>query len=141
VLVPTLFQEGYPNESGMVFLEDDTALCLLRRDGPKPSAQLGRAKPPYTDWTWQDLGTQIGGPHLIELPDKRLIAGVRLHDGKVRTAIAQLDAATPRLTELLPLPSGGDSSYPGLVWHDGILYVSYYSSHEGKTSIYLARVK
>ena len=36
---------------------------------------------------------------------------------------------------------GGDTSYPGLLWHDGVLWVSYYSSHEGKTSIYLARVK
>jgi hypothetical protein len=27
------------------------------------------------------------------------------------------------------------------VYRDGMLWVSYYSSHEGKTSIYLARVK
>ena len=141
VLVSRLFEEGYPNESGMVFLDDDTAICLLRRDGAKATAQLGRAKPPYQDWTWQDLGTQVGGPHLIELPDKRLIAGIRLYDGKVRTSIAEIDPATPKLTELLPLPSSGDSSYPGLVWHEGTLYVSYYSSHDGKTSIYLARVK
>ena len=37
---------------------------------------------------------------------------------------------------LLTLPSGGDTSYPGLVWHDGLLWVSYYSSHEGKAAIY-----
>ena len=41
----------------------------------------------------------------------------------------------------LTLPSGGDTSYPGLVWHDGLLWVSYYSSHEGKSAIYLAKVK
>ncbi|MEK8105428.1 hypothetical protein NKG94_10170 [Micromonospora sp. M12] len=35
------------------------------------------------------------------------------------------------LTELVALPSGGDTSYPGLVWHDDLLWVSYYSSHEG----------
>ncbi len=45
------------------------------------------------------------------------------------------------LTEFLKLPSGGDTSYPGLVWHDGLLWVSYYSSHEGKSSIYLAKVR
>jgi len=44
------------------------------------------------------------------------------------------------LTPLVTLPSGGDTSYPGLVWHDGELWMSYYSSHEGKTSIYLARI-
>jgi hypothetical protein len=45
------------------------------------------------------------------------------------------------MTKLIKLPSGGDTSYPGLVWHKNMLYVSYYSSHEGKTSIYLAKVK
>ena len=46
-----------------------------------------------------------------------------------------------KLTPVLTFPSGGDTSYPGMVWHDGLLWISYYSSHEGNTSIYLARVK
>ncbi|MFV1963959.1 MAG: hypothetical protein ACC628_00945 [Pirellulaceae bacterium] len=45
------------------------------------------------------------------------------------------------LIEALQLPSGGDTSYAGLVWHDDMLWISYYASHEGKTSIYLAKVK
>ena len=40
------------------------------------------------------------------------------------------------LTKLVTLPSGGDCSYPGMVIKDNILYVSYYSTHEGKTVIY-----
>jgi hypothetical protein len=28
-----------------------------------------------------------------------------------------------------------------MVWHDGQLWISYYASHEGKSAIYLARVK
>jgi len=39
------------------------------------------------------------------------------------------------------LAFGGDTSYAGLVLHDGLLWVSYYSLHEGKTSIYLAKVQ
>ena len=42
---------------------------------------------------------------------------------------------------VLRLPSGGDCSYPGMVVYDGLLWMSYYSSHEGKTSIYLARIR
>ena len=45
------------------------------------------------------------------------------------------------LTPALKLPSSGDTSYAGMVWHDERLWVSYYSSHEGKTSIYVAKVK
>ncbi|WP_244200589.1 exo-alpha-sialidase [Micromonospora arborensis] len=82
--VPTLFEGGYPNESGLVFDPDGTAYCLLRRDGDDASAQLGRARPPYREWRWTDLGVQVGGPALLRLPDGRLLAGVRLLDGEVR---------------------------------------------------------
>jgi len=139
--VATLFDQGEPSESGLLFLEDDTCLCLLRRDGEKSTAQLGRSRPPYTDWTWKDLGIRISGPQLIRLPDGRIVVGGRLYGKSVRTSLLWLDPKTDRVTEFLKLPSGGDTSYPGLVWHDGLLWVSYYSSHEGKTSIYLARVK
>lgn len=140
-LVPRLFDQGQPNETSMVFLPDDTALCLLRRDGQPGSGQVGRAKPPYDKWDWKDPGVRIGGPHMLRLPDDRIVAAVRLYDGAVRTSLMWLDAEAGRLTEFLKLPSGGDTSYAGLVWHTGLLWVSYYSSHEGKTSIYLAKVR
>ncbi|MEV4495984.1 exo-alpha-sialidase [Micromonospora arborensis] len=138
--VPTLFEGGYPNESGLVFDPDGTAFCLLRRDGDDGSAQLGRARPPYREWRWSDLGVQVGGPALLRLPDGSLLAGVRLLDGAVRTAICAVDPERGELTELVALPSGGDTSYPGLVWHDDLLWVSYYSSHEERTCVYLAEV-
>jgi hypothetical protein len=113
---------------------------LLRRDGPNDAGLLGKAKPPYTEWAWKDVGAKIGGPHMIRLPDGRIVAAVRLYDGTVRTCLAWIDMETGQLREFLKLPSGGDSSYAGLVWHEGMLWVSYYSSHEGKTRIYLAKV-
>jgi len=144
VLVDTLRDEEYANESQIVFLEDDTAYCLLRRDEKAPKSTqglFGTAQPPYTDWTWNDVGMKIGGPAMMQLPDGRLVAAVRLYDAPVRTALCWVDPETGKLTEFLGLPSGGDTSYPGLVWHDDLLWVSYYASHEGKTSIYLAKVK
>lgn len=140
-LVPEWFSEGYANESSIVFLPDDSACCLLRRDGEKNSAQLGSAASPYTNWTWRDLGRNIGGPHMLRLPDGRMVAAGRLYDGKVRTALLWIDAEAGTARECLAFPSSGDSSYPGLVWHDGMLWVSYYSSHEGQSAIYLAKVK
>jgi hypothetical protein len=139
-LAEDLFDVGYPNESGLSFLDDGTLVCLLRRDEVPRTAMLGTATPPYTSWTWHDLGVAIGGPQLLRIPDGRLVAGVRLYDKSVRTALGWVDPQAGTVREFLSLPSGGDTSYPGLVWHDGLLWVSYYSSHEGKASIYLARV-
>lgn len=142
VLVRDLSNENYPNESALMFLEDGTALCVLRRDGqPDPSALLGTAKAPYTEWKWQNLGVRIGGPQMMQLPNGRFVVAGRAYDEKARTELWWLEPQTGELTSMVSLPSGGDTSYPGLVFNDGLLWVSYYSSHEGKTSIYLARVK
>jgi hypothetical protein len=136
-----LHGKGYPNETSLVFLDDDTCLCLLRRDADTCSAQLGISQPPYVEWSWKDLGVRLGGPHMIRLPDGRFVAAGRLYDGRQRTALLWLDPKEGTLQEFLTLPSGGDTSYPGLVWHDGLLWVSYYSSHEGKAAVYLAKVR
>jgi hypothetical protein len=140
-VVDSLFAEESPNESGLFFEPDGTLLCLLRRDGKPGNGLFGSAKAPYTKWEWKDVGAKIGGPQLIRLADGRLIAGVRLYDGGARTSVVEVDRASGKLTELLKLPSGGDTSYPGIVFHQDQLWISYYSSHEGKTSIYLARVR
>lgn len=133
-----------PSESTLRFLADDTAVCLVRLNNMPGAttdhAHLGMARPPYTRWEWQDLAARIGGPNMIQLPDGRFVAAVRLYDKERRTALCWLDPWAGKLTEALALPSGGDSSYAGLVLHDGLLWVSYYSSHEGKASIYLAKV-
>ena len=138
-LVDRLFDAGNPSETSLVF-DGDTAFCLLRRDGGS-SGLLGVSQPPYAKWEWKDLGVRIGGPHMIHLPDGRFVAAVRLYDGGERTSLCWIDPKAGKLSECLKLPSGGDTSYAGLALHDGLLWVSYYSSHEGKTAIYLARVK
>lgn len=128
-------------EDKILFRKDGSALCLFRNEVGDKRAQLGVSKPPYDRWTWRDTNQRIGGPNMIELSDGRIIAATRLYNGGVRTSLSWLDPETAKLTEVLKLPSGGDTSYPGMVMHDGVLWLSYYSSHEGKTSIYLAKVK
>ena len=138
-LVDDLGISDYPNETSIVFRGDSTAFCLLRRD--PENGLLGLARTPYTRWIWKDVGVRIGGPRMIELPGGRLLAAVRLYDGRTRTSLCWIDAGTGKLSEFLELPSAGDTSYAGLVWQEDVLWISYYSSHEKKTSIYLARVR
>lgn len=140
-LVKQLSAPAGCGEDTILFLKDETALCLLRHETGNRMAQLGTASPPYTDWKWRDLNLRIGGPNMIQLPDGRILAATRLYEKGARTSLSWLDPENGTLTEVLKLPSGGDTSYPGLVLHDGLLWVSYYSSHEERTSIYLAKVR
>jgi len=141
-------QGSRPGEPVLAF-EGDTVVALVRQEGKRPSSLLGVSRRPFTDWRWKDLDFHLGGPHLIRLPDGRYVAGGRKYysdsDGKVTkysTVLLWLDPKAATMTEFLELPSGGDTSYPGLVFHDGLLWVSYYSSHERhKARIYLAKVQ
>lgn len=130
---------GEPNESSIVF-RDDRAFVLLRT---MKEAYLGTAVKPYTQWTWTKLDEKIGGPELIDLAGSHLLLGGRryLETGQQVTSLMWVDPESPSLSEAVRLVSGGDTSYPGMVEHDDKLYVSYYSSHEGVTSIYFAEVK
>jgi len=145
--VSELFGQGYPNEVTLRFATDGTCYALVRRDrrADAPcSALLGVSKPDYTQWQWHDLGENFngfGGPNFIEIPGGHWIAAGRMFDGGTHTALTYLDVKNGTMTKLARLPGGGDTSYPGLVWRNNMLYVSYYSSHEGKTSIYLAKIR
>jgi hypothetical protein len=123
--------------------DGDTLFCLQRRDGYRGiTALLGVSKPPYTAWKWKDLKTYLGGPDLLKDPSGRWWVAARIYypPKGPRTVVSRLDVASGKLTAVAKLPSAGDTSYPGMVWHKGKLWVSYYSSHEGKASIYLARL-
>ncbi|WP_437206891.1 sialidase family protein [Planctomicrobium sp. SH664] len=142
-LVPQLNNEGYVNESSLLFLPDNSALAIIRRDGEQDTtALLGVAKAPYTEWTFRSLKERVGGPQFLQLPDGRILVGGRRYPGGAKTQLWSLDPAQAKLTEIVTLPSGGDTSYPGLVYQDGFVWMSYYSTHENKkTDIYLAKIK
>jgi hypothetical protein len=146
-LVPRLLEQGYPTEVTLRFDSEGTCYALVRRDrhGDDPSsALLGVSRPDYKQWQWKDLGPDFngfGGPNFIQIPGGHWLAAGRMHDGGAHTALCYLDVENGAMTKLAKLPSGGDTSYPGMVWENDMLYISYYSSHEGKTSIYLAKVR
>jgi hypothetical protein len=145
--VKDLEVRGRPNETTLGFAPNGDMIALVRRETDGFMGHIGTAKPPYTTWTWQESNHRFGGQNFIRLPDGRWLVGNRDYTkivpqkkGGASTMIAEL-GQDGKLTTLVNFPSGGDTSYPGLVWHDGLLWVSYYSSHEGKTSIYLAQLK
>jgi len=141
-LVCTLDPGGLPNEATVRFLPDATMVIVVRRGGEDRSGMIGSSNPPYREWTWHPIGIRLGGPDLVCLHDGALILGTRHHGeekGEYTTILGRLEL-DGTFTHLVDLPSSGDTSYPGLLVHEDELWVSYYSSHEGPTAIYLARV-
>lgn len=131
---------GHPNETTLRFLKDGRMVALVRREAGNRNGWIGVSEKPFTRWKWTEVPHRLGGPNFVVMDDGTIWAGGRGRVGDdARMVIARM---TPESYEpVLTLPSGGDCSYPGMVWHDGMLWVSYYSSHEGKSSIYLAKVK
>lgn len=145
-LVAPLAVTDRPNETTLRFLPDGKMIAMVRREAGNKLGWFGEARAPFTQWTWHESNLRWGGPDFVVLPDGRWIAGTREYaKGQGGTAaktgmiVASVDNF--QLTPLVTLPSGGDTSYSAFVWHEGLLWTSYYSSHEGKTSIYLAKVR
>ena len=134
--------------------------CVIRREAPDHRTWLGRARAPYTEWEWNDMGVMIHAPVVIEIEGKWLVAGrSRPQDLPKGTVPADSGAHTSlwRITEeglaehLLTVPSGGDCSYCGFAQDpEGQLLMSYYSQHERlplpafpptPADIFLARIR
>lgn len=142
-LVSNLELTGKPNEATIRF-QGNRMYILMRREGKDAAGLLGASDPPYRSWTWTDLGIRLGGPEFQFVNPNRIVLGTRLYrkpaEGGAKTGILYMDQKG-KIGSMLELPSGGDTSYPGMVIYRGKLFVSYYSSHEGKTSVYLAKIR
>lgn len=145
---------GFCNEASLAFTADGTAWCLMRdgkrRDRPLAGAVgdglpiLGRGEPPYyQEWSWSEvlidygpehggplpagesLRAPIGGPRLLCLGDGRLIAAGRLlgpgqDDGRITVFLV-----VPERACLRRVAECDGTTYPGLVEHEGRIWVSY----------------
>jgi len=138
--------DSFPSEATVRFLKDGRMVALVRRGGRMDArAWIGVSEAPYTDWKWNAAEKHIGGPNFLILPDETMWAAGRFFQETPfgtfeKTALARMNLKD--ISPVLYLPSGGDTSYPGMVYNDGKITLSYYSSHEGnQTSIYLAQIK
>lgn len=136
-------QRGYPNESVIRFAANGTAYAVVRRDADTGTAMLGTATAPYKHWQWRDINAYIGAPDMVLLNDNEaIVAGRFWLNRQPKTGIGLLSLTTASVSLLTTLPSAGDSSYPGLSMHNGVLSVSYYSCHENRqSSIFLAELQ
>lgn len=149
-LVSQIEVDGYPNESTIRFDKNDQIYVLIRREQGDKMGVLAKSMAPYTNWKLNKMTERIGGPDFFFLDDQTLVIGSRQYilnpPGSAKEYkkyitslfVTDLDG---KIKKTIPFEqSGGDTSYPGMVIYKGKLWVSYYSSHTGKSSIYIAKV-
>lgn len=139
-LVKELEIDGDPNEATIGFFSGAEMMILIRRGGDDQMGMMGTSKAPYTDWSWEKLDFKLGGPDFDIIPINKILIGTRVYgeDGPY-TALLLGKKGEP-FKEVMRLPSGGDTSYPGMFSIAGYVWLTYYSSHEGKASIYYTRI-
>ncbi len=128
-----------PNESTIRFDHEGKMRILIRREAGDRMGVLAESMPPYKQWTYTKLDYRLGGPNFIFFNQTRLLIGTRIYDEGPSTGLYVTDLKG-KILKTLKLPSSGDTSYPGMLIVKNELWTSYYSSHEGKTSIYLAKI-
>ena len=128
-----------PNEATIRFDKNNTAYVVVRKEAGDKMGVLAKSNFPYTNWEYTNLTFRLGGPNFIFYGKNKLIVGTRWYEKSAVTGILVTDL-DGNILKTIKLPSGGDNSYTGLLLYKKKLWVSYYSSHEGKTQIYLAEI-
>lgn len=140
-LIVPLNIDGLASESTVTFSENDYMIIIVRLDDGNYSGKIAKCGYPYREWKWKDLGIRLGGPNIIPLRNDWYIIGTRSFNfrNQPKTSI-YLWKEGHEIRNVVELPSGGDTGYPGLLIEKDKLWVSYYSSHQGKASVYIARI-
>ena len=121
------------SETTLGFQPDGEMIALVR------PGYIGASRPPYREWSFCETPERIGGPNFIRLPDGSLWGSGRLlHRRRSTHGLGTHDDLIVRTGAHTPKRRG--YQLRGLVWHDDLLWMSYYSSHEDGTNIYLAKV-
>ena len=129
---------NWESETTIFFERDGRLTAFLRQKYGSPRSSLLTASPPYTKWAATPGNITFGG-HAIHTFNGVNYFFSRASRGQESLAMIYT-YADGKLTPYCELPSGGDCSYPEAVLIGDEMLVSYYSSHEGKSNIYLARV-
>ncbi len=155
-LVSTVTNKRNSGESDMEFNPDGSMWIVLRTGEAPGHSWIHRSDPSRTTWTDVDTGQLIHSPVIANWNGRFFVSGRGRAEGKgYVTKIWEL--VDDKAVELITLPSGGDTSYPGLLVDPAsleedqppALFVTWYSQHDKESetnytnataSVYVGRV-
>ncbi|MDQ3625367.1 MAG: exo-alpha-sialidase [Verrucomicrobiota bacterium] len=138
--VSTIRAGNWESETTLFFDDKHRATAFLRQKYGSPQAQILEADPPYTAWAPRPTDVRHFSGHSVHsLRGVTYLLSRSVGPGKVYGAMIYT-FADGKLTPYCELPAGGDCAYLEAVADGSNMLVSYYSTHEGSTNIYLAVV-
>jgi hypothetical protein len=139
--VSTIRAGNWESETTLYFAPTGKAIAFLRQKYGSPPAAVFEADAPYTEWKERPPGINHLSGHSVHTFKGVTYLLTRTMDyGTRKAGTAIYTFADGKLTLYCVLPSGGDCAYAEAVEVGDDMLVSWYSSHEGATNIYTARV-
>lgn len=139
--VSTIRAGNWESETTLYFEPNHHAVAFLRQKYGSPQAQVLEADPPYVEWKSRPAGVSHFSGHSVHVfKGVTYLLSRFTKPGKGGFGSMIYTFADGKLTPYCELPAGGDCAYLEAVEDGGNMLVSYYSTHEGSTNIYLAVV-
>jgi hypothetical protein len=138
--VSTIRAGNWESETTLYFDDKSHVTAFLRQKYGSPRAQVLESDPPYTAWTSRSAGVPLFGGHSVHTFKgvTYLLSRYPAPEKKFGSTIYTF--ADGKLTRYCDMPSAGDCAYAEAVEDGANMLVSYYSTHEDATNIYLAIV-
>ncbi len=137
-VVTKLDIDGNPNQGVVRFLGGAEMMIMLETDDN--TGLMGTSKAPFSEWSWEKLDIPLEGMNFEIIPINKVLLGATNTTENGNTCVLYQGKKNEAFTESFQLPSGGDTGHMGMFAIAGFVWLSYHSSHEGKTSVYYARI-
>lgn len=92
-------------------------------------------------WQWFAMDEKIACPKLFVYNGRLLCVGRSYNGEKQQTTLFEIDTNGRRVKTLLHLSTALDCAYPGVVVHNGKIYVSYYQGNGKQSDIHFCEIK
>ncbi|MDZ4405128.1 exo-alpha-sialidase [Prosthecobacter sp.] len=135
-------QGNWESETTFIFGENEHLYALLRQKYGSSTGFILESDPPYQTWTERKTGVHFSGHSTVEFHGVRYVFS-RHYGQQSRPSTMVYIWNDGQLTPYAqtPLnPTKGDCSYCEAVDMGADMLITFYSSHEGKTNIYTARL-
>jgi hypothetical protein len=132
---------NWESETTIYFAADNKIAAFLRQKYGSPQSSILTSTAPFDQW--EETPTpqmHFSGHAAYKFDGVDYFMSRTFEQGRKHPGVMIYTLNGTELTPYCKLPAGGDCAYPAAVQVGDEMLVSYYSSHEGSTNIYLARV-